>query len=90
MKCGSCKGSGKRLWARGRNAKCPGCDGTGYKSVTRRKYRALLSNHTDRRDDESFDVWATSQTEAQTKVAQRGWDRSRFSLRGVYLASELR
>lgn len=87
MKCEACKGSGKRLRSK---SKCSACDGSGYTKGTRRKYRALLSNHTDRRDDESFDVWATSMQEAQQKVEAKGWNKTRFSLRGVYPVSELR
>lgn len=50
-----------------------------------RTYVVLLSNHTDRRDDDSVRVKANSKEEALEKAK---YDKSRFSIRAVLTLAE--
>jgi len=58
-------------------------------SNRKKKFVGILSNHTDRRDDETLTVWAKDSTEAETLIKQK-MDTTRFSLRTVLTAKEAR
>lgn len=58
------------------------------KRLRKKKFVALLTNRTDRRDNETMEVWAYDSAEAETIAKQKMSDR--FSYRGILTAKEAR
>ena len=53
------------------------------------KWVVLLSNHVDRRDDESMEISAYNVDEARSRALLK-MNMSRFSIKGVYKKSEMK
>lgn len=58
------------------------------KTPRKKKFVVLLSNHTDRRDDDSVAVMARSGEDAIAEAKKGKFDSSRFSIRAVLTAKE--